>query len=111
MHDLAPRPASSTCCPEPVCAVGLRVFTSSELEVMQACVERELLRHFGDFGGDGAASNLSSADADGSGAIEGSEVVHAMEAVVPPTLLGVESARRVLLHSSRGARDGSHTQI
>eukprot|EP00308_Calcidiscus_leptoporus_P001245 CAMPEP_0119353378 /NCGR_PEP_ID=MMETSP1334-20130426/2536_1 /TAXON_ID=127549 /ORGANISM="Calcidiscus leptoporus, Strain RCC1130" /LENGTH=301 /DNA_ID=CAMNT_0007366647 /DNA_START=57 /DNA_END=962 /DNA_ORIENTATION=+ len=101
-QDSAPRPVRSTCCPEPVCADGVRVFTEDEIARMRTCVRQELERHFGQFAEDEVAwgADSSGADADGSGAIEGAEVVRAMELSVPEMLLAVDDVRRVILQLS-----------
>ena len=85
-----------------MCAVGLRVFTESEIALMRACVRQKLERHFGASAEDDVAwgADSSGADADGSGAIEGSEVARAMELSVPEMLLGVDGVRWVILQLS-----------
>ena len=81
---------------------GLRVFSESEIARMRACVRGELERHFGHRTeeGDAWGEESSGADVDGSGTIEGSEVVRAIELSVPEMLLAADGVRRVILQLS-----------
>jgi hypothetical protein len=59
----------------------------------------ELRRHFGRYDEVSVTLDavMNTADADGSGEIEGAEVVHVMEVFVPETLLVDSRVRKVIL--------------
>ena len=100
--DSPPTSASphSMCCPAPpVCSTDLRVFSEEELDSIRSCVQIELKRHFGDFSEvEGTMSAaIDVADSDGSGEIQGPEVVRVIEAFVPEGLLADKRVRGVML--------------
>ena len=85
--------------PPPVCSTDLRVFSEEELDSIRSCVQGELKRHFGDFSEvEGTMSAaIDVADSDGSGEIQGPEVVRVIEAFVPEGLLADKRVRGVML--------------
>lgn len=89
------------CCPrpDPVYSVGLRVFSVNELNFIRSCIHTELKRHFGGHSEveDVSGAAIDAADVDGSGGIQGPEVVKLVEASLPEGLLGDKRVREVVL--------------
>ena len=75
------------------------MFSEEELYSISSCIHSELKRHFGDYGEvvDTMGAAIASADVDGSGAIQGHEVVQVVEASMPEKLLLDKRVRGVLL--------------
>ena len=84
----------SVCCPEPVCAIGVRTFSESEMRgIRPACVKEQLVRNvLGSYSETGISllAAITNADSDGSHAIEGAELFDVMEAFVPKSLMADE---------------------
>ena len=75
------------------------MFSETEIASMRSCMYDELRRHFGRYDEVSVTLDavMNTADADGSGEIEGAEVVHVMEVFVPETLLVDSRVRKVIL--------------
>eukprot|EP00320_Phaeocystis_rex_P019211 CAMPEP_0119063876 /NCGR_PEP_ID=MMETSP1178-20130426/7099_1 /TAXON_ID=33656 /ORGANISM="unid sp, Strain CCMP2000" /LENGTH=349 /DNA_ID=CAMNT_0007045265 /DNA_START=48 /DNA_END=1097 /DNA_ORIENTATION=- len=88
--DIAPPPTTpsrSYCCPELLCSVGWRRFTSEELHMSRVCVIGELERLFGADGWPDVSDEkaILAADPDSDG-VDGAEIVDFVEAFLPDHL-------------------------